>query len=165
MQQLLDLDVLELVCELLDDAATVLSLSLASHTLRPAALKRLLRMRPVVLVDERSVRSFHEFIVADVESRLPFVRALDIRILELEEQARQDVVQYILDLLEHATHLESLTLPRYVQMPCGSANSRSYQPARHAARTWIAKYEDAMRWRRLSSPRVPSRRCVSSASR
>lgn len=111
MQQLLDLDVLELVCGLLDDAATVLSLSLASHTLRPVALKRLLRMRPVVLVDERSVRSFHEFVVADAESRLPFVRALDIRILELEEQARQYVVQYILELLERATHLESLTLP------------------------------------------------------
>ncbi|KAL1942650.1 hypothetical protein VTO73DRAFT_4890 [Trametes versicolor] len=111
MQQLLDLDVLELVCELLDDAATVLSFALVSHALHPVALKRLLRMRPVALVDERSVRAFHDFVVTDAESRLPFVRALEIRVLEVDEQARQDVARRILDLLERVTHLESLTLP------------------------------------------------------
>ncbi len=115
MRQLLILDILELVCELLDDVATVLSFSVVSRVLRPVALKRLLRMRPVALVDERSVRAFHGFVFTDPESRLPFIRALDIRILKLEEHARQDIAQYILDLLERATHLKSLTLshPKY----------------------------------------------------
>lgn len=122
MQQLLDLDVLELVCEWLDDAATVLSFALVSHALLPVAWKRLLRMRPV----------------ADAESRLPFVRALEIRVHKVDEQARQDVVRRILDLLGRVTHLESLTLPHpkylHVQMPCGSASTRSYRPISYAAR-------------------------------
>lgn len=112
IQQLLDLDVpVGLICESLDDAATVLSFSLVSRALRPFALKRLLSKKPVVLEDERTIRAFHEFIAADAESRLPFVRTLCIKILRLKELARADVVRYILDLLERAPHLESLTLP------------------------------------------------------
>lgn len=111
MQQQLDLDVLGLVCESLSDAATVLSFSLVSHALRPVALKHFLAIKPVVLKDERTIRAFHEFVAANAEPCLPSIRALRIEILELEEQARPDAVRYILDLLERATHLESLTLP------------------------------------------------------
>ncbi|KAL1949170.1 hypothetical protein VTO73DRAFT_10976 [Trametes versicolor] len=113
MQQLpLDLDVLGLVCESLNDAATVLSFSLVSHALRPVALKHFLAMKAVVLKDERTIRAFHEFVATNLEPRVPVIRALRIEILKLEEHARLDVVRYILDLLERTTHLESLTLLR-----------------------------------------------------
>lgn len=114
MQQLLlDLDVLGLVCESLNDAATVLSFSLVSHALRPVALKHFLAMKAVVLKDERTIRAFHEFVATNnLEPRVPVIRALRIEILKLEEHAHLDVVRYILDLLERTTHLESLTLLR-----------------------------------------------------
>lgn len=112
MRQALNLDVLCLICDSLHDTATVLSFSLVSHSLRSIAVKRLLRMEPVGLRNERTVRGFHRFIFADAHSRLPLLRALNISFKRVVgEQTRQEVVKCVLDLLEHATHLESLVLP------------------------------------------------------
>lgn len=108
---LLDLDVLELICHSIRHTQTVLSFSLVSHALHDIAVKRLLSMEPVSLKDERTIRTFHAFTLADPESRLPFLRALNISITEVEHQARQDIAQCILDLLKHVTHLDTLTLP------------------------------------------------------
>ncbi|OJT02341.1 hypothetical protein TRAPUB_7124 [Trametes pubescens] len=109
---LLNLDLLGLVCDATDDVSTVLSLSLVSHAVRAVAVKRLLSMGPVMLKDEQTIRAFHQFVFADAESRLPFLRALDISVTNIvEEQARQEVVKCLLDLLEGVTRLKCLTLP------------------------------------------------------
>ncbi|EIW55187.1 uncharacterized protein TRAVEDRAFT_51316 [Trametes versicolor FP-101664 SS1] len=110
---LLNLDLLGLVCDSTNDVSTVLSLSLVSHAVRVLAAKRLLSMKPVTLKDERTIRAFHQFMFAGAESRLPFLRAMNISVdsRPIEEQNCQDLVKYILDLLEHATRLECLTLP------------------------------------------------------
>lgn len=108
---LLDLDVLELICHSIRHTQTVLSFSLVSHALHDIAVKRLLSMEPVSLKDERTIRTFHAFILANPESRLPFLRALNISVTEVETQFVQDISQFILDVLERATHLETLTLP------------------------------------------------------
>lgn len=110
---LLDLDLLGLICDSTDDVSTVLSLSLVSHAVRALAAKRLLSLKPITLKDERTIRAFHQFIFAGAESRLPFLRAMNISIISLavEEQVRQEVVKCILDLLDRATRLECLTLP------------------------------------------------------
>lgn len=108
---LLDLDVLELICHSIRHTQTVLSFSLVSHALHDIAVKRLLNMEPVSLKDERTIRTFHAFILANPDSRLPFLRALNISVTEVETQFVQDISQFILDVLERATHLETLTLP------------------------------------------------------
>ncbi|KAL1949184.1 hypothetical protein VTO73DRAFT_10990 [Trametes versicolor] len=119
----LNLDVLALICDSAYDVSTVLHFSLASHSFRAIAVKRLLSMRPVALNSERSVRAFHKFVFADPRSRLPFLRALNIGVpgpppwgpvgfdaLE-PDKAPEEVVQFILDIIDRATHLTSLTLP------------------------------------------------------
>lgn len=108
---LLDLDVLEHICHSIRHTQTVLSFSLVSHALHDIAVKRLLSMEPVSLKDERTIRTFHAFILVNPESRLPFLRALNISVTEVETQFVQDISQFILDVLERATHLETLTLP------------------------------------------------------
>lgn len=66
---------------------------------------------PFVLKDEQSVRELHEYVLAQPESRLPALRGLHIDIPKIEEHARVETAQRILDLLERAPKLESLTLP------------------------------------------------------
>ncbi|KAJ8494415.1 hypothetical protein ONZ51_g2303 [Trametes cubensis] len=108
----LNWDVLAYVCGCVRDVPTILSISLASHTLRAVAVKRLLETQVVVLKDTRSIWSFHRFVTADDMIRLPFVRKLKLDILpgRLDEDARAEIVQFLLDLLQQATHLESLVL-------------------------------------------------------
>lgn len=121
----LNLDVLALICDSTYDVSTVLCFSLASHSFRAIAVKRLLSMRPVALNSERSVRAFHKFVFADPRSRLPFLRALTIGIpgspprgpvaldTRLEpDKAPKEVVQFILDIIGRVTHLTSLALPQ-----------------------------------------------------
>lgn len=112
----LDLDILGIVCDLIDDVSTINAVSHTSHALRQIAVKRLLSMKPIALKDQRSVRTFHEFVSVDPESRIPFVRSLNISIfrsvtLSQWEQGQKEAAQAILDLLERVTHLRSLTLP------------------------------------------------------
>lgn len=66
---------------------------------------------PFILKDEQSVRELHEYVLAQPESRLPALRGLHIDIPKIEEHARVETAQRILDLLERAPKLESLTLP------------------------------------------------------
>ncbi|KAH9899313.1 hypothetical protein C8Q73DRAFT_314747 [Cubamyces lactineus] len=109
----LDWDVLASVCGRVQDVRTILSLSLTCRTLHTVATKRLLETQTVTLKDSRSMLSFHHFINADRGARLPFVRKLRIDILpgRIDEDSRSEAVQSLLDLLQEATHLESLALP------------------------------------------------------
>lgn len=65
----------------------------------------------LALKDEKSVREVHHFVFAQSESRLPALQGLHIDIPKIEEHARKETAQRILDLLKRAPNLESLTLP------------------------------------------------------
>ncbi|KAI0356071.1 hypothetical protein OH77DRAFT_1401849 [Trametes cingulata] len=108
--QRLDLDTLDIVCAYLNDAPTVLSFSLACHALRIMAVKRLLAVRRIVLCDERSIRSFHRFLLADRMSRSPYAREVFVDIEECDRKTREDVADLFIEVLVHLTHLESLRI-------------------------------------------------------
>lgn len=109
-------DVLTSICHHVRDIPTILSISLVCRTLRTIAARRLLDTQVVVL-DAQSITSFRQFIDADRAARLPFVRKLKIDLPWcwssrcLKEEVRPGFVQFVLDLLEQATRLESLILP------------------------------------------------------
>ncbi|KAJ8494416.1 hypothetical protein ONZ51_g2302 [Trametes cubensis] len=110
----LDWDALTSICNHVRDVPTISSISLTCRTLRAVAAKRLLETHVVVLTDTRSIMSFHKFVNADRATRLPFVRRLRIDVLpgRIDEGTREEAVQSLLDLLQQATHLKSLVLPR-----------------------------------------------------
>ncbi|KAI0356069.1 hypothetical protein OH77DRAFT_287164 [Trametes cingulata] len=87
---LLDLDALEHICDSCQNAPSLLSLSLTSRALRTVAVKRLLRMGPIVLRKVHQVRAFHIFVFADPETRMPHV------------------LRCLLDILRRAEYLEAL---------------------------------------------------------
>lgn len=65
----------------------------------------------LALKGDKSVREAHDFVFAQPESRLPALRGLHIDIPKIEQHARKETAQRILDLLKRAPNLESLTLP------------------------------------------------------
>ncbi|KAI0358144.1 hypothetical protein OH77DRAFT_1246488 [Trametes cingulata] len=108
--QRLDCDTLDIVCAYLNDARTLLSVSLACHALRIIAAKRLLAVHPVILHDERSIRSFHRFLLADRTARSPYAREVLVRIDECDKETREEVADLFIEVLVHLTHLESLLI-------------------------------------------------------
>ncbi|KAI0631128.1 hypothetical protein C8Q77DRAFT_1061934 [Trametes polyzona] len=112
---MLNLDIIHLVCDAALDIPTILSLSRVSRTLRPMAAKQLLaQKKPVVLGSERVIRSFHMFLLAERGVRARFVRALSIvgnRITMTHTTFPPNVLSCLLDILNRATLLESLSMP------------------------------------------------------
>ncbi|KAJ8494433.1 hypothetical protein ONZ51_g2301 [Trametes cubensis] len=109
-------DALISICGHVQDAPSLLSISLTCHTLHIIAVQRLLESQ-VIALNVKSIHSFRQFIDADREARLPFVRRLSIDLPWcwycrcLSEDNRPGFIQFVLDLLEQAACLESLVLP------------------------------------------------------
>ncbi|KAI0654519.1 hypothetical protein C8Q70DRAFT_925461 [Cubamyces menziesii] len=108
----LNLDILENVCSSLADIPTVLAFSLVSHACHAISIKSLLSMEPIPLTKEATVRSFHHFLLGDpkTKDRPRLLRGLIIDVLP-DYDTRAEVAQLLIDILEHAAHLEYLELP------------------------------------------------------
>ncbi|KAI0366848.1 hypothetical protein BV20DRAFT_1001746 [Pilatotrama ljubarskyi] len=106
----LDLDTLDIVCAYVNDVQTVLSFSVTCHALRIIAARRLVAVKPIVLVDERSIRSFHKFLLADRTARSPYAREVFVQIEECDKKTREEVADLFIEILVHLTHLESLRI-------------------------------------------------------
>ncbi|KAI0631125.1 hypothetical protein C8Q77DRAFT_1062417 [Trametes polyzona] len=107
----LDLDTVDLICGCLDGVSALLSCSLTCHAFREIAARRLLRLRPIILLDERSIRSFFAFLTASPESRSVHVRSLALEVTDIEENHRTEVSGLVVTILRHCSCLESLRIP------------------------------------------------------
>ena len=117
-QPRLNFDVLCLVCNDLTEVSDVLSFALTCSTLRKCALRRRLRMSPVVLTVPSSLAKFHKFIFADPTSRAPYLYGLSISpLLYLAAKGDPSHAYHLVAILEAAIHLEYLYFPASLGLP------------------------------------------------
>lgn len=107
----LDLDTLDIICSFVDDVKTLLACCLTCHALREIATKKLLTVRDVGLTDEHSIRAFHTFLFADIAHRSPYVRAIHLLIVDIDDGSRAEVARLVVEILKHAPYLEVLVIP------------------------------------------------------
>ncbi|PIL31100.1 hypothetical protein GSI_05796 [Ganoderma sinense ZZ0214-1] len=110
----LNFDVLRLVCDYLIDIPNVLSFALTCSALTEDALRRRLRMAPVVLRKGESVNSFHAFLFSNEPlARASCMYGLKIRTSYYDDQFRgqsdsQIIDNHLMAILEAATHIQYL---------------------------------------------------------
>ncbi|KAI1794381.1 hypothetical protein LXA43DRAFT_883676 [Ganoderma leucocontextum] len=105
-------DVLEAVCEALDNYADLRSFSLTCSPLRPTAVRCLLSLKPIILT-ETTVHAFHRFVFADPDARGQHIRGIvagSSAGWRSNMTCTVDVATCFIEILERATHLKHLTL-------------------------------------------------------
>ncbi|KAI1789254.1 hypothetical protein LXA43DRAFT_1021914 [Ganoderma leucocontextum] len=129
----LNVDVLAIVCEFLTDVSDVLSIALTCSSVHLVAVGWLLRMRPVYLKSDPSIRRFHSFLFADAPARAPHVCALDINL-----RWPIDDCSLLVEIFASCQHLKHLTVafeqaslhiimdPRFIHAITTIPNLRSF---------------------------------------
>ncbi|KAI9067847.1 hypothetical protein FKP32DRAFT_1562909, partial [Trametes sanguinea] len=106
-------DVLEAICNAVDDRQTMCSLSLTCWSLRELAIKRLLGMQPLLVRGGRHLHALHSFLIADEPRRFSHLRGLHLVRTKGERYTIERIARYLIDIFKHAAGLEYLELPNF----------------------------------------------------
>ena len=107
-------DILSNTCAFLTEYPDLLSVSLTCSTLRPIAVRTLLRDHPVVLKQDSAIFKFHDYVFADAPGRLPYIIALEVDVphdsATIAIPLGWTALNALLAILRDALSLRSLTL-------------------------------------------------------
>lgn len=114
----LDIDVIEAVCDSINDKQDLLSLSLASSVLREIAIRHLLRSHTIYLRNRKAIQAFYAFIFSRTRkpNLAPHIHSLIIppnTWFQVAPPCKTDLaedVEHVIDILDSAVNLDTLDL-------------------------------------------------------